>query len=123
MAEIKKINFDDQEIEVLESTDLENKIPNLKKIDDDTFEYTLIKKIYKDSKQTIPITKLTLSDPSVGRMKGFKIGDMEKLTMNDAIILVFACSDLESIAVAEKIKIKDMLNLIKSCTPFLADAQ
>ena len=123
MGEIKKINFDDQEIEVLEPVDLESQIPNLKKIDDSTFEYTLIKKIYKDNKQTIPITKLTLSEPSVGRMKGFKIGDMEKLTMNDAIILVFACSDLESIAIAEKIKIKDMLNLIKSCTPFLADAQ
>ena len=110
------VKVDGQEIEVPENPDAE--VENTTKISDDVFEYQLKKPIYKDAEKKLPpVTKIVLSEPMVGKMKEFRL--TSELKMGDMLVLVFACSDLEFVSTADKIRLKDMMNLIKICSSFL----
>lgn len=116
---MKKIEIDGQEIEISDTLkELESKIKGVT-VDEEnrTVTYTLKFKIFKDADKKLPVTKITLSDPTAGKIKKFRIS--QEQTIENGLIAIFACSDLEGMSIVEKLKGIDIMNLISIAYSFL----
>lgn len=116
---MKKIEVDGNEIEITSTLkELEEKIKGVKVNEElREVEYTLKFPIFKDADRKLKVTKITLSDPTAGKLKKFKLS--QEQTIENALWAVFACSDLEGMSIVEKLKGIDIINLITIAFSFL----
>lgn len=115
---VNKLKLEGEPLGVIKLSDIEKDVPNTKQVDKDVFEYTLLNPVSKDKDGKMLVKTIVMSEPPVGRMKDFKM--TEDQTMGNMLILIFACSDLEFSSTADKIKFKDVINLIKIASSFLS---
>ena len=118
MSGVKPINvsLDGEEVKPIEQSEITKTVENTVELEPGVFEYTLRTKIFIDADKKMPVTKVVVSEPIAGRMKTFKTTDQ---TMNDMLIMIFASSDIQHFSTVEKLRFRDVMNLIRISTSFL----